>query len=156
MKYRKLTKEQFLALHKEFATFLASQQIDAKEWEVIKKEKPHIAEEELAIFSDLVWEDVLAKTKYLEHISEQHINLFQCNSKEIIRIYIKLNTTSKSFLKKEDYCWFTQNPLAEEIEYFKASKKYDKERNLELFDLIEKGSQITKGELFKQISQLIN
>ncbi len=40
MKYRQLTKEQFEELHHDFTEFLASQQIDVKEWEAIKKEKP--------------------------------------------------------------------------------------------------------------------
>jgi len=155
MKYRQLTKEQFFELHEEFSKFLATQQIDVKEWEVIKKEKPEVAEEELNIFSDLVWEDVLSKTNYLEHISANDINLFKCNSKEIIRIYIQLSDKSKSFLNEEDFKWFQQHPLEDSLEYFKASKKYSKERNIELFELIEKGSEISKGKLFTAISQLI-
>ena len=106
MKYRQLTKEQFDALSDEFAKFLATQQIDVKEWEIIKKEKPQMAAEELNIFSDVVWEDVLTKTEYLDHISERHINVFRCTSSEFVRIFIKLNDTSKSFLNKEDYNWF--------------------------------------------------
>ena len=155
MKYRQLTKEQFLELHKEFSEFLATQQIDIKEWETIKNEKPAMAEEELNIFSDVVWEDVLTKTKYLEHISKNDINLFKCSSKEIIRIYIKLNDTSKSFLDKNDFNWFLKNPLAYSVEYFKASKKYSEDRNIEIFKMIEMGSQISKGELFTTIFQLI-
>jgi len=155
MKYRQLTKEQFFELHKEFSKFLATQQIDVNEWETIKLKKPKVAEEELNIFSDLVWEGVLTKVDYLEHISAQHINLFKCNSKEIIRIYIKLNNEHKSFLNAEDFNWFQKNPLDDSIEYFKAAKKYSKERSVELFDLIEKGSEISKGELFNAISLLI-
>ncbi|MFK5957815.1 MAG: DUF6495 family protein [Lutibacter sp.] len=156
MKYRELTKEQFFELHQEFSKFLATQQIDAKEWNTIKKENPAMAEEELNIFSDVVWEDVLTKTNYLEHTSENDINLFKCNSKEIIRIYIKLNDTSKSFLNSVDFDWFLKNPLDDSIEYFKAAKKCTIERNLEIFKLIELGSQISKGELFEKISQLID
>lgn len=155
MKYRQLTKEQFLELNKEFSEFLATQQIDIKEWDTIKSEKPEMAKDELNIFSDIVWEDVLTKTIYLEHISAHHINLFKCNSKEIIRIYIKLNDENKSFLNGKDFNWFQKNPLYDSFEYFKAAKKYSKERNIELFELIEKGSEISKGELFNAISQLI-
>ena len=155
MKYRQLTKEQFSALHEEFAKFLATQQIDVKEWELIKKEKPQMATEELNIFSDLVWEDVLTKTEFLDHISEGHINLFKCTSKEFIRIYIKWNNTSKSFLNEDDYQWFLANHLDDTIEYFKASKTYSEERNIEIFKLIEMGAQISKGELFKHFSKVI-
>jgi hypothetical protein len=155
MKYRQLTKEQFSELHKEFAEFLATQQIDVKEWETIKKEKPTMAEEELNIFSDVVWEDVLSKVEYLDHISANHINIFKCTSKEIVRILIKWNDTGKSFLNADNFNWFLKNPLHTNFEYFKAVKKYSKERNSELFDLIEKGSVITKGELFTSIIPLI-
>jgi hypothetical protein len=67
MKYRQLTKEQFEGLHEEFAHFLATQSIDAKEWTQIKKEKPTVAEDEMNVFSDVVWDDVLTKTAYIEH-----------------------------------------------------------------------------------------
>ena len=64
MKYRQLTKEQFEELHQEFATFLATQQVDVNEWNSIKESKPEVAEEEMNIFSDLVWDKVLLKTNY--------------------------------------------------------------------------------------------
>jgi len=38
---------------------LASQQIDKVEWEQLKEEKPEIAEQEIDIFSDLLWNGVL-------------------------------------------------------------------------------------------------
>lgn len=155
MKYRQLTKEQFSVLHKEFAEFLATQQIDAKEWNQIKIENPSMTEEELNIFSDVVWEDVLTKTEYLEHISENHINLFKCESDVIVRIYIKLKNSNKNFLKNDDFQWFLKNPLGEDFEFFKAEKKYTKERNQELFELIEMGGQISKGEFFEGINQVI-
>ena len=142
-------------MHKEFAQFLATQQIDVKEWEAIKLHKPEMATEELNIFSDTVWEDVLTKTKFINHISEKHINLFKCNKKEIIRIFIKLNHTSKNFLNQNDFNWFLNNPLHTSVEYFKAVKKYSEERNVEIFKLIEMGGNISKGELFNKVYQLI-
>lgn len=154
MKYRVLTKEQLEELHIEFSKFLATQQIDAKEWNEIKTNKPDVAEEEIGIFSDLVWEDVLTKVSYLDHISEHHINLFKCDENEISRLYIQLKDTSKSFLNSTDFDWFLNNPLNDAFEYFRATKKYDSERNVELFKLIEMGSVISKGDLYNAINQL--
>lgn len=154
MKYRQLTKEQLLELHIEFSKFLASQQIDAKEWELIKNTKPEVADEEIVIFSDLVWEGVLLKVEYLDHISEHHINLFKCDENAISRLYIQLKDTSKSFLNTDDFDWFINNPLHQSIEYFRATKKYNEERNVELFKLIEMGSVISKGDLYNSINQL--
>ena len=42
------------------------------------------------------------------------------------------------------------------VDIFKGSKPYKLERNTELFDLIEKGSNISKGEIFEYFYQLIS
>ena len=59
MKYSRLTKEQFEELHPEFVNFLSTQTIDKSEWNKIKADTPEIAEQELDVFSDLIWEGVL-------------------------------------------------------------------------------------------------
>jgi hypothetical protein len=153
MKYRQLTKEQFESLHKEFALFLASQKIDVSEWNQIKKDKPEVAEEELNIFSDVVWEDVLNKTKYIEHFSETSANLFKCDDDKIHRLVVKIDWDI-NLLTQKGFEWLMQNPMDNSVEIFKGTKNYSKERNLEIFDLIEKGSTITKGEIFEYFSQL--
>lgn len=154
MKYRQLTKEQFESLHIEFAKFLATQSIDVKEWNKIKKEKPTVAEEEMNIFSDVVWDDVLNKTNYVEHFSETSANLFKCDQNEIHRIAIKINWDI-NLLKQEGFEWLMKNPMDNSVDIFKGSKKFDVERNTEIFDLIEKGSSISKGEIFEYFNQLI-
>lgn len=156
MKYRRLTKEQFEELHLEFATFLAAQQIDVKEWNVIKKEKPEVAEEEMNVFSDVVWDKVLQKANYLEHFSENSINLFRCDVEEIHRIVVKINKKDINLLISDDYNWFVDNSNDESIEYFKGQKPYVKERNLEVFDLIEKGSVVSDGKLYEAVFKLIS
>jgi len=154
MKYRQLTKEQFENLHKEFALFLASQSIDIKEWETLKKDKPQVAMEEMNVFSDIVWDDVLNKTKYLEHFSKQTVNLFKCDEKQIDRIVIKVSSEI-NLLKKSGYEWLLKNPLDDAVEILEGNKNYTNERNLEIFDLIEKGSTISKGDLFEFFKKLI-
>ena len=155
MKYRQLTKEQFISLHEEFARFLASQSIDVKEWNQIKKEKPTVAEDEMNVFSDVVWDDVLSKTSYVEHFSETTANLFKCDEKEVHRIAIKINWDI-NLLKQEGFEWLMQNPMDNSVDVFKGAKAYQSERNLEIFDLIEKGSSISKGEIFEYFNSLVS
>ncbi|MDG1527618.1 MAG: DUF6495 family protein [Polaribacter sp.] len=154
MKYRQLTKEQFESLHEEFALFLASQSIDVKEWDELKKEKPQVAEDEMNVFSDVVWDDVLTKTNYLEHFSKQSINLFKCDENEIHRIFVKINKDI-NLLEQDGFEWLLSNPTDDTVEYFNGTKNYASERNIEIFDLIEKGSAISKGELHEYFSRLI-
>jgi len=156
MKYRQLTKEQFEELHLEFATFLAAQQIDIKEWNAIKKDKPKVAEEEMNIFSDVVWDKVMQKANYLEHFSANSINLFRCDAEEIHRVVVKINKEGVNLLNTDDYNWFVDNSQDKSIEYFKGQKPYVKERNLEVFDLIEKGSVVSDGKLYEAVFKLIS
>ena len=156
MKYKQLAKEQFEALHIEFSKFLATQQIDVSEWEIIKKEKPDVALEELNLFSDLVWENVLSKTNYLEHFSKQNINLFKCEKNEIFRLVVQITKENFSFFNDKDFQWFIDNTNDESIQFLKGIKKYDQERSLELFDLIQKGSVISDGKLYENIYKLIS
>jgi hypothetical protein len=155
MKYRQLTKEQFENLHEEFARFLATQSIDAKEWNQIKEDKPNVAEDEMNIFSDVVWDDVLTNTNYLEHFSETSANLFKCEADEIHRIAIKINWDI-NLLEQKGFEWLMQNPMDNAVDIFKGSKPYNGDRNTELFDLIEKGSTISKGEIFDYFNQLVS
>ncbi|MCH3885272.1 DUF6495 family protein [Tenacibaculum aquimarinum] len=154
MKYRQLTKEQFESLHEEFAHFLASQSIDVKEWKQLKEEKPQVAEEEMNVFSDVVWDDVLTKVEYLEHFSEKTVNLFKCIDEEISRIVVKVDKDI-NLLEKEGYEWLLTNPLDKNVEFLNGEKPYGKERNVEIFDLIEKGSSISKGELYEYFNRII-
>jgi len=155
MKYKQLSKEQFEALHEEFSQFLATQQLDAAAWEQIKETKPDLVEEELNLFSDMVWEKVFQKAKYLEHFSEQSINLFKCEATKIFRIVVQVHKPNFNFLNDSDYQWFINNTNDSAIEFFKGEKNYDKERSLDLFDLVEKGSVISRGELYESLSELI-
>ena len=155
MKYRQLTKEQLESLHKEFALFLASQKIDAKEWKTIKQYKPNMVQEKLNEFSDIVWEDVLNKIIYIEHFSKTSVNLFKCNKEVIHRIAIRIDWDI-NLLEQQGFEWLMQNPLDNSVAVYKGEKSYNKDRNLELFDLIEKGSSISKGEIYNYFASLIS
>lgn len=153
MKYRRLTKEQFEELHQEFINFLATQSITADEWKTIKEEKPELAEQELDIFSDLVWEGVLNQVNYVEHYSTSQMFLFALEASQMKLISIKC--TEKDLSKDDDIKWVLGNLGHENVEIFQASKGYSDDSNQDKFKLIEQGAIITKGELYKRLAELI-
>lgn len=155
MKYERLTREQLEELHEEFATFLASQQINKEEWEKIKREKPAVAEEELDLFSDLVWEGVLNKVRFLEHFSPQHIFLFHFDEKSIDLIGIKVNNPAVDLQTTEGYQWLKQNLLNDDVEIYSSEKPISEDRNKDIFALIKQGANITKGDLYKYFEPMI-
>ncbi|POY38715.1 hypothetical protein C3L50_11280 [Flavobacterium alvei] len=155
MKYSRLTKEQFEELHQEFSTFLATQTIDKVEWDQLKIEKPEVAEQELDVFSDLVWEGVLGRTEYLEHFSKNHIFLFQCFDNYIQSIVLKSLVPETDFLTKEGLQWLSDNMFTETIEIKTGKKVFTDERNSSIFQLIQQGAILSEGQLFKQIISII-
>jgi hypothetical protein len=155
MKYSRLTKEQFEELHPEFINFLATQSIDKAEWDKIKLEKPEVAEQELDVFSDLIWEGVLSRAEYLEHFSKNHIFLFQCFDTYIKSIVLKALVPEIDFLSKEGLQWLSDNMFTDTIEMKTGKKEFTEERNASIFQLIQQGSFLSDGQLFKQIDSII-
>ena len=155
MKYQRLTKEQFEELQQEFVNFLATQSIDKAEWDKIKSEKPEVAEQVLDVFSDLIWEGVLTRTEFVENFSKNHIFLFQCFPDKIKSIVLKSVVTTIDFMTKEGLQWLGDNMFTDNIEIKTGSRSYNKERNLSIFELIQQGSFLSDGRLFKQVIGII-
>ena len=155
MKYIRLTKEQFEELNQEFINFLATQSITAEEWKNIKAQKPEVAEEELDVFSDLVWEGVLSKVEYLENLAPQHMYLFKVEKSQLRLIGLKIKADNIDLTTKEGFSWLRENLMSDEVELFNADKSIEADKNIKLFELIKQGSTITKGALFKYLEDLI-
>ncbi|WOD42640.1 DUF6495 family protein [Hwangdonia lutea] len=155
MKYSRLTKEQFEELHQEFINFLATQSITADEWANLKENKPELAEMELDVFSDLIWEGALSKAQYLEHISPQHMYLFHLAEDKMHAIVVNLKN-DVDITTKDGYNWLRENLMDENVEFLQADKEYTEDKNLDKFKMIEQGAVITKGDLYRYFDKLIN
>lgn len=156
MKYSRLTKEQFDELHQEFINFLATQSITVDEWTDIKANKPEVAEQELDVFSDLVWEGVLGNVAYLEHISPQQMHLFNLKEDIMTLIAIKLKNEAIDLTTSEGFVWFRENLLSDDVELLTANKSYSEDKPLDKFKLIQQGAVITKGDLFRYFESLVS
>ena len=156
MKYTRLTKEQLEELHPEFINFLASQSIDKAEWDLIKVNKPEVAEQELDVFSDLIWEGVLSKATFLEHFSKNHIFLFQCFDTYVNSIVLKSLVPEVNFLTTEGLQWLSDNMFTETIEMKIGKKVFTEERNTSIFALIQQGAILSDGQLYQQINSIID
>lgn len=155
MKYTRLTKQQLEELQQEFINFLATQSITGDEWTKLKQEKPEVAEEELDVFSDLIWEGVLAKVRHLENISAQQMHLFELTDKEMKLISVKIMNPDIDLKTQLGFNWFKKNWQSDFVEYLTASKAYTEDKNLDKFNLIKQGAAITKGDLYKWFDSMI-
>ena len=126
MKYARLTKEQLEELHPEFITFLATQSIDKIEWDDIKKNRPHVAEQEIDLFSDMIWEKALTNVSHIDHFSKNYIFLFKCYQNEVSTFVIKTNNPQIDFVSADGINWLSENLFSDEVEinrYLKSSNK---------------------------------
>lgn len=154
MKYDRLTKEQLEELHPEFIRFLASQSIDKAEWDVLKAEKPEVAEQELDVFSDLIWDNVLDKAEWLEHYSKNHIFLFKLGKEGMESIIIHAHNTHADFLTEGGLQWLNEHIFSDEVHVTRGKKDFGDDRNADIFSLIRQGAALSDGELYRQFEDM--
>jgi hypothetical protein len=156
MKYTRLTKEQFDELHPEFINFLATQSINKDEWDKIKAVQPEVAEQELDVFSDLIWEGVLSRAEYLEHFSKDYIFLFRCADSHVNSIVLKSMNPETDFLTKSGLQWLSDNMFTDNVEMKVGQKPFSPNRNADIFALIQQGAFLSDGQLYKQIKTILD
>ncbi|NET39852.1 MAG: hypothetical protein F6K19_49185 [Cyanothece sp. SIO1E1] len=158
MKYRRLHIDELQGLEKDFINFLAANSVTSDDWEKLKNESQEKAEKMIEIFSDMIFEQTLQKVDYLEQKSAREIRTYHCGPDKISMIGILVEgETSLDFRQNLD----PQQMMAQlglsgaQLKLFKGEKTYKKERNLELFDLMERGALISRdGHLYKTLAQL--
>lgn len=155
MKYSLLTREQFEELHQEFINFLATQTITKKEWDTIKEKQPEVAKQEMEIFSDLVWEGVLQKARYLENHSSDQLFLFKMDASEMKLIMVKVASNTIDLTTKDGLEWLQEHIHSDEVALFTASKNYSEDKNLDTFKLIEQGAIISEGIIFEAFQKIL-
>lgn len=158
MKYRRLTAQELTELEKDFVRFLATQSITAEDWESKKVSHPGQVEEYIEIFSDMIFERVLDTVNYLEWKMPQDLRTFFFDQDKIYLQGILLEGNSGFS--------FTEDLPSEEmvakmkasgarLKIYRADKPYAKERNLEIFGLMEQGALISKnGEMYHLLTNL--
>jgi hypothetical protein len=156
MKYARLTKEQLEELHPEFITFLATQSVDKTEWDDIKKNRPHLAEQEIDLFSDVIWDKALTNVSYIDHFSKNYIFLFKCIDEVVFSWVVKTNNPQIDFVSADGIHWLADNLFSNDVEITKGRKDISENRNVALFEIIKQGGIISKGELFNKLDSLIN
>jgi hypothetical protein len=157
MKYRRLDKEELQEMETEFVRFLVANTVTGDDWIKIKAEDPERAEKLIELFSDIVFDKILSKAEYMEFKSKNDIKTFHCLPEKIKLLGI--------FVEGETQLDFTQNYGPEQmlsllqlskanLKMYAAEKSYTKERNLELFNMLEGGCRISKGALYQLLENL--
>ncbi len=149
MSFRKLTEGELEELKEEFVQYLVANGVDASLWEQLKKDESEKAEFFVQQFSNVVLQKSLEKIQYLEHRTPSDVKLFYCGKETIDLIALKssvVDLTNIAEFNTEDF---------KDIEVFKATKPYSKNREVELFEMTEKGCQITSHTLYDLLKPMV-
>ena len=101
MKYRRLSTKELNELEKEFIDFLIVNGITADVWVDLKAEDKVKTDSIIDSFSDVVFEGVLRKVKYLDFITPTSVKCFQCLENEMVLVGLDSEKSSiNDFTKK--------------------------------------------------------
>lgn len=140
MKFRLLNQEERAAFNEDFKHFLIANGVSNEEWLEMNETKPQKAEELVAIFSDTVFQKVMEKMKFLEMRAKDSLLVFKCNKEEIELIGINPKSPEAEIdLSTPESIHESLSTKAQQLQFFKHKKAYSKEREIEVFEMIENG-----------------
>jgi Family of unknown function (DUF6495) len=157
MKYRRLTINELEELQQEFVLFLAGNSITGDDWVRMKENDPKKSDEFIDIFSDLIFEKILKKVEHLEFKTAKDMKLFHCLEDKIVMMGLFVEGHSNlDFSKPADPVEMLEQlkNSSAQLKLYQAEKQFSKQREMELFEMMENGCLISKGELFHTLQQL--
>ncbi len=155
MKYKRLTTEELKELEPEFVHFLAAAQITGADWDKMKKNELSKAEELIEVFSDMVYDKVMNKIKFLEYREQKTLNIFHCADEHITLVGLRVNEHSNLDLTAADVSSQWSESHANSVNVVKTERPYKAERGLEVFELLQNGCLITDDRLFNVLKGMI-
>jgi hypothetical protein len=153
-KYRLLNKPELQELEKEFVEYLILNGIMAEDWERTKSEDSEKSDKIIELFSDVVFESILRKINFLEYRETNSIQVFQCLPEKIVVVSLessdpRADFTNPDFIKKASIA------PPDSLKLFTTDKLYKRDREAELFEMLQTGCFITDGGLFKTLCLLL-
>lgn len=127
-------------LEKEFVDFLVVNGITVEDWAKIKNDSTR-AQGILEAFSDVIWEGVLKGTQYLVRAQGRSLFCFHFGEEKASLLIVTATHQVESY---EDW-----KLVDRDVTYVFQEKRYQGERNMEIFALIQQGAQISAGEHYR-------
>lgn len=154
VKYRLLSQEELESLEKDFVDYLVVNGIAADDWVSMKTEDPEAAQNISDLFSDVVFEKILRKVAFLEIYEKNAVRSFRFDVEEIQMITMETENENVDFNDPMFVTKAMTNP-PNDLLIYKTEKPYSKDRNLEIFGMIENGCLISNGKLHSALESAL-
>jgi len=142
-KYRLLSNDELQQFEKEFIEFLVVNGIEPDKWEKIKENDQTSVDKIIELFSDVILESVLRNIKFIQIKSRSYVQAIECLPDKMISIAIE----DEKFKQKSE----EKKPSESSLNLFKTEREYVGTRELDLFNLLQKGYEISDGTLFAKL-----
>lgn len=142
-KYRLLSNDELQQFEKEFIEFLVVNGIEPDKWEKIKENDQASVDKIIELFSDVILESVLRNIKFIQIKSRSYVQAIECLPDKMISIAIedeKFKSPDSEKKTKES-----------SLNLFKTERAYIGNREADLFDMLQKGYEISDGTLFAKL-----
>jgi hypothetical protein len=159
LKFRRLTICELEALEKDFITFLAANSITAADWEKLKNNEQKKADTLIELFSDIVFEKAFTNCKCLEQVGSHEFRTYRFFDDEVKMIAVQVSrdlTVNLTKGKLGDTLKGLLEDKTDSVDIYEATKKYNKLREQEMFDIMESGAYMANDELYNQLEELIS
>lgn len=150
IKYRKLSSDELLSLEKEFVEYLILNGITAPDWEKIKSEDKEKAGQIIDLFSDVVFEGIMRKVKFLEIRTATEIKAVQCLPEKMVVVGMICDDKNADLSDPGFIARAATEPPAG-LKVYTTELSYSEDREKELFEMTESGYIISDGALFKTL-----
>lgn len=149
-KYRLLTDEELSHLEKEFIEYLVINGITAGDWVKMKAEENEKALKIVNLFSDVVLEGAMRKIHYVEFREPNSLSCFHFQEHKAILARLVVMDSGIDLTQQIDEK-LVLNSAHIQPELTVTEKEYSETRELELFQWINRGAEVSDGNLFKTL-----
>ena len=147
-KYRSLTLDELQSMEKEFVDFLVLNGIPGDDWVKLKNSDPERAAGICEAFSDVVFTKILKNCRYIErHAPKQVVSIF-CDSHKMFLMGLDapedMNIDFTDKMNLDDL----KTSAPKGLQTVKSEKEYTKEREFEIWDMLNNGFFISDQKLY--------
>ena len=155
MKFRMLTEEEMKIFDEDFKHFAVANGVSNEEWIEMNEKEPVKAKQLVEIFSDTVMQKVYEKLGFIEHRTPSSCMVFKLGKENIELISINAKSDIVDLSTPESIHEALVNN-AGELSIFKTEKKYNKQREEEIHEMLEQGCLNSSEAFWMLLEKVIN
>ncbi|MBO6515420.1 MAG: hypothetical protein JJ975_02620 [Bacteroidia bacterium] len=149
MKYKRLSGKELEGLQEQFIEFLVVNGITADDWVKLKDNDPPAASRMVDSFSDVMYEGWMRNITHLEVVLPKEVLCFYCQPQQIVLVGMSTSAADMDFTQIEDMSEVAQHH--ETVEIYTKTKPYSKQREIEVFEMMQRGAQAADSTLFNAL-----